>query len=261
MAAARVGEASQTRSASFTINRWYRAAAVLLGLGGLGSGGIAVFVTHLEAGPVALLLVGLVLLMIGMGGRLPSRIKIGDNEAAWEAVGDFVERVADGTPKEARLELVDALNELAAVAPDVAAVGLSTVAYKTQVVDMIHGVISTIPDRDGQLVYRLADDNRADRSDLYLESSGRIVLVEIHSSTSMLSPDSVDYLLRHMSDLAGQQHKAVAALLVSRTVLPADVLRLVGQRDDISHVVVTGTQDFDRLEKAIRNAIGLPWRS
>ncbi len=64
-----------------------------LGLIGLGAGGVAVFVTHLEAGPVALLVVGFLFLLIGMSGRMPSRLKIGDNEAAWEeAVQVFVER-------------------------------------------------------------------------------------------------------------------------------------------------------------------------
>jgi len=85
---------------------------VTLGLVGLGSGGVAVFVTHLEAGPVALLAVGLVLLLVAAGGRLPSRLKVGDSEATWDAVEEFVERVAEGVSPDQRPELVDALNDL-----------------------------------------------------------------------------------------------------------------------------------------------------
>lgn len=77
------------------VNPWSRASAIVLGLIGLAAGDAAVFITHLEAGPVALLAVGLLLLLIGMGRRMPNRLKIGDNEAAWDAVEDFVERVAD----------------------------------------------------------------------------------------------------------------------------------------------------------------------
>src|ERR1700678_3802418 len=83
---------------AMTINRWWRACLVALGLVGLGSGGVAVFVIHLEEGPVPLLPGGLILLIIGVGGRLPSRLKVGENEAAWEAVEGFVSRVADEIP-------------------------------------------------------------------------------------------------------------------------------------------------------------------
>lgn len=55
-----------------------------MGVAGLGAGGVAVFVTKLEAGPVALLAVGFLFLVVGMSGRLPNRLKIGESEAAWD---------------------------------------------------------------------------------------------------------------------------------------------------------------------------------
>src|SRR6266566_2872095 len=96
----------------------------VLGIAALGAGGAAVFITHLEAGPVALLVVGLILLLVGMSGRMPTRLKVGENEAAWEiereAVQVFVERVAEDVSVENKPELLDALGDLAEGAPDVA---------------------------------------------------------------------------------------------------------------------------------------------
>jgi hypothetical protein len=73
----------QVLRAAVQLTRPMRWAALALGLAGLGAGGAAVFITHLEAGPVALLAAGLVLALIGLGGVMPTRLKIGDNEAEW----------------------------------------------------------------------------------------------------------------------------------------------------------------------------------
>jgi hypothetical protein len=122
------------------INSWYRAVSVVLGLAGLGAGGAAVYLTHLEAGPVALLVVGLLMLLIGMAGQLPSRIRIGDNEAEWRQAeaGEIVERIADRTPSDEQQELIADLRDLAKVAPQVASPGLSAVAYQQLVTSMIY---------------------------------------------------------------------------------------------------------------------------
>jgi tetratricopeptide (TPR) repeat protein len=46
--------------------------------------GVAVFVTHVEAGPVALIAGGVLFMFIALSGVLPTRLKIGDNEAEWQ---------------------------------------------------------------------------------------------------------------------------------------------------------------------------------
>jgi uncharacterized membrane protein HdeD (DUF308 family) len=58
-----------------------RVTAYALGIASLGAGGVAVFVTYVEAGPIAPLFVGLIFMIIGLSGRLPTRLRIGDNEA------------------------------------------------------------------------------------------------------------------------------------------------------------------------------------
>jgi hypothetical protein len=110
---------------------------VVLGLIGLGSGGAAVFITQLAAGPVALLAVGLVLLLVGLGGRLPSRLKFGDNEAAWDAVETFVERAAENASPADRPGLALLLGDLAQAAPAVAAPALSAFAYEDMILGML----------------------------------------------------------------------------------------------------------------------------
>src|ERR1700730_17124592 len=105
------------RDGAITLKRFGRVTAFALGFSGLGAGGGAVFVTHLEAGPIGLLAVGLVFMIIGLSGTLPTRLKFGDNEASWEiekqAVETFVERVAETTPVANRREFLGALTDLA----------------------------------------------------------------------------------------------------------------------------------------------------
>jgi hypothetical protein len=111
-----------------------RVTAFALGIIALGAGGAAVFITHLEAGPVALLAVGLIFMIVGLAGTLPTRLKVGDNEAAWElerqAVETFVERVAEDTPVANRGELQLALGDLAEDAPRFASPIFSALAYE-----------------------------------------------------------------------------------------------------------------------------------
>jgi hypothetical protein len=122
---------------SVRLNKWYRCGVLTFGLAGLGAGGVAVFATRLEAGPVALLGIGFLFLLIGMSGQLPTRLKFGDNEAVWEAVQGFVERVTESVPEENRTSIVDALDELAYVAPDVARPALEAMGYEADVMKML----------------------------------------------------------------------------------------------------------------------------
>jgi hypothetical protein len=100
-------------AASGKLNMPSRITTFALGLTALGAGSVAVFTTHLEAGPVAMLAVGLIFMIVGLAGTLPIRLKVGDNEATWEierqAAERFVERVAD-TPVANQREFLGALS-------------------------------------------------------------------------------------------------------------------------------------------------------
>jgi hypothetical protein len=152
---------SAIRPLTVEINGWWRACAAIIGLAALGLGGLAVFVTHVEAGPVALLAVGLVLLIVAAGGRLPSRVKVGENEAAWEAaVEDFATRVVDEVPSKQAPQLAAALSELAEAVPSAAAaerLGALTgrVAYEQMVADILAEAVQEINRSTGDKKTRL----------------------------------------------------------------------------------------------------------
>jgi hypothetical protein len=65
-----------------------------------------------------MLAIGVVFTLIGISGRLPHRLKIGDNEAEWEPmVAAAVGQIADQVPGDRLDRVADALDDLATVAP------------------------------------------------------------------------------------------------------------------------------------------------
>ena len=68
---------------SGSLSRPVRACAVTIGFASPVAGGVAVFVTTAGWGAVALLAVGVTMLLIGWSGRLPNRLKFGENQAFW----------------------------------------------------------------------------------------------------------------------------------------------------------------------------------
>jgi hypothetical protein len=240
---------------------------VALGFGGLGSGGVAVFVTHLEAGPVALLAVGLVLLLVGAGGRLPSRLKWGENEAAWEeAVEDFVSRVAENAPSEQTPQLVGALNELAGVAPSAAAAGLGAVteriAYVQMVMEMLAEAVQEIS--RSQLERSTKDSvplelSLAGMGDFIQGGFNAIVSAPNGACVAVEIKRRVDVNTIETAETAAKEavKGAVKVLLISNQ----EPTQLAGVRlmasDFVHHVRVTGKDDLPKLIQAIRAAFGI----
>jgi len=72
------------RRQAIPVQTWARWVAGIFGTAGVSSGGVAVFVAHVEAGPVALIAAGVLFMFIAISGVLPTRLKIGDNEAEWQ---------------------------------------------------------------------------------------------------------------------------------------------------------------------------------
>lgn len=131
---------------SFIIDPKWRSVAVGLGVLGLGAGGVATFTADVEGGPVAMLLIGLIFMLIAMRGQLPHRVKIGDNEAAWEQVGDYVaDTIANAPPENKPTEIERAL-ELADVAPEAVARGIGKVALRDASLATFRSIVENIPD-------------------------------------------------------------------------------------------------------------------
>jgi tetratricopeptide (TPR) repeat protein len=87
------------RRQAVKIEPWARWIAGIFGVVGLGSGGAAVYLTHVEAGPVALIAGGALFLLMALSGVLPTRLKIGDNEAEWQEVAESVSNIRRQVPE------------------------------------------------------------------------------------------------------------------------------------------------------------------
>jgi hypothetical protein len=249
-----------SRPVALKISRWNRAALDVLGIAGLGAGGAAVFITHLEAGPVALLVVGMVLLLVGMSGRMPTRLKVGDNEAAWEvereAVQAFVERVAEDATIESQPELLDALGELAEGAPRVAAAGIGATAYENLVRSIIAEALYD-EGGSGHHPIKLTTQITNDRGeiDAILEGpTGRLVAIEIKNSTKAVSAESIARMYHKLFNDSRAWRGPGVMLLVTRTRLTHSAELELKKYANIHHVTFAGPQDREVLINAVREA-------
>jgi hypothetical protein len=240
---------------------------VTLGLAGLGAGGAAVFITRLEAGPVALLAVGLVLLLVGAGGRLPSRLKVGENEATWDAVEEFVERVAEGVSPEQRPELVDALNDLREAAPAAAAIGLGAVSggveYERLITDLVMQAVmeinqsAALPLKYSVESYSGVSDRKTDT--MIIGPHGDVLLVEAkYTISEYLQAALVEQVLMKASRLTTKDHphEPIRVLLISNRPLSRPAGRRV-RSADLQYVMVTSEADLPNVTDAIGAAFDL----
>ena len=103
------------------LNPRLRCGAAALGLVGVGAGGAAVFITHVEAGPAALIVAGVLFLLIAMSGVMPTRLKVGDNEAEWSSeIQEAAAAVALNAAANDQNGLENSLGRLADLSPHVA---------------------------------------------------------------------------------------------------------------------------------------------
>jgi hypothetical protein len=165
------------RRQAIKLRLWARWAAGFLGLVGLGSGGTAVYVTHIEAGPVALIAVGAVFMLVALAGVLPTRLKVGDNEAEWVEVGVAVAAVVESASAQDKSQLVTNLGRLAGIAPSAAAPALAAFDYEDFIENLIGEVLAGHPSIKFERASMDPHDGRPD-SILY-GPDGRRVIVEI----------------------------------------------------------------------------------
>jgi hypothetical protein len=233
---------------------------------GLGRG--SCFVTHLEAGPVALLAVGLILLLVGAGGRLPSRLKVGENEAAWEgAVEEFVSRVAKELPSEQAPELVYALNELAEVAPSAAVARLGAVTerftYRPVVMEMLNEAVQEINrsqlngSAKGPVPLEFSPVGTGgparDRYDAVISASnGACPLAKIAYRVDV---DTVKEIAETASKEAAKG--AVGALLISNQEPTLAAVPRLMINNFVRHIRITNKDDLPKLAGAIRAALDI----
>jgi hypothetical protein len=203
------------RPGSTIDNRW-RWVAAGLGAAVLGAGGAAVFITDLEAGPVALLLVGAVFGLVAMSGRLPSRLKVGDSEAEWATVAQYVETtVTDASPDE-KPDEVRRVAQLAVAAPYAASRALQA-GQKPP-------LTGVDPRRPGSSAARRT-----------LDAYGRHVRPHTHSWTWRVDlhdvcPKHRRRVFRHLRSRPGSRDKLVTNTKIKCTDLPPTLRGASGSR-------------------------------
>lgn len=251
-----VGVPKPTALVAIKLGHPARIAAYLLGLAGLGAGGAAVFMTHLEVGPVGLLTVGLVFMIIGLSGTLPTRLKVGDNEAAWEierqAVEMFVERVAeDVVPVVNQREFLGALNDLAEDAPRFAAPLYSALAYERIVMSMLEDAVKTLGEDVNVPSPVLEWQPRRSnvKMDAVISSTdGRTLIVELKASHRAFGRD----VLRQLQVYRDRMPGLSGGLLISRYPIRGSDLLI--QEPYTYYIVVAGREDQNELTRVIRRA-------
>jgi hypothetical protein len=248
-----------------TIDTGWRVLATFLGLLGLGAGGVAVFVTDVEAGPVALLVVGLILLMVAAGGRLPSRIKYKDTEAEW-AIEEFVERVAEAAPRQQVPAVVEALNDLRGTAPAAAAAGLSRIAslqsYEQEVSDLITQAVN---DLNALNIYEPVAFVGPPLNDMGFDAlittpgpPRNSLLVEVKLRAGQPLPTSVVNQIVggvvRFKEFVGTEG-SVRGLIVSNVGLTQQAQNYLPE--DVRSVTVASKADYPKLRDAIREGLNL----
>jgi len=262
--------ATTKRTIGQPINVWWRVASTLLALAGLASGGIATFVTHVEAGPVALITAGLILLLVAISGRMPRALRYGEAEARFEeeTVRDFVTQAAAEISTEETPEFVNALGNLASVAPRAAAAGLSAVSsrasYEQLVKTLLMDIASELPPAQVAEASTETTSLRQIGVDFQIRYNDRLVLADIRyreKPIAALTAREAWFQAHTAGDLVAGT-PTVEMLLITNQPLSKgardqmDSLRSVVS-GSLVHVLVRDASDAPNLELAVRRALGL----
>lgn len=244
------------------LNYWWRASAVALGLVGLGSGGSAVYITRLEAGPVALLAVGFLFVIIGMSGRLPTRVKFGDNEATWEeqAVQDFVEDIAARSGDEQRLEMISALGDLTDAAPRAAAPALRAMLYEDLVLTMLRQLQGESAESDSDvpafdLVQPVLTDRKPMVDALLMTPQGAGVAVEVKGLSRPLETRLLSPIKERFRILESIDHRVQLLLLITRSGLSNQAQHSAKEGFVVNHIQIEGPDEINVLADAVRDCL------
>lgn len=237
------------------LSRWERLSASVLGLGLSGAGVVAVFMTGNQAGSVALLLVGVVLLLMAINGSPLTRARYQDYELFMaRRRRDVVANMQDDSPEEARqaLQVLSTLDPGARRDPVVARV--SNHLLELEVVRRL------------QRLYQATEVSRGPLDlgvDAVVPVDGSRIGVEVAGGTGDIPLQTSD--LRRIVNRAstGRMRLGGASidglLIVTNRPLHTHMARRIR---DVSEIMPTGVvrwvdeQDDQALEAAIRELSG-----
>lgn len=174
------------------LHGFFRFLAILLGTGALTFGTIGVFFVERDWGPIALLVVGGLLVLVGMAGRIPS-LKWQDNEVTWPgdeaAAKAVVEALESGNSEEQEQKLT----RLSSIAPAVSAAILRTLGFGSRMWGSLEEAVPSL------VALQPGVEMGKWRPDAILENAGVKIPVEIRTGTADL--DTLVQSLKHAREL------------------------------------------------------------
>jgi len=232
----------------------------VLGIGGMGGGSLAVFTRTVEAGPVAMMGLGALFFLIGFSGVLPTRLKIGDNEAEWLVeVGEQLAAVAELVPPESKTQLAVALERLSHLSPLAASPAIAGLAYEELVVAMLELSLEKVnagraPDQRFMLERgALAHDSGFDA---VIKHGSRVALgVETKGYGQPVASNVIQKIVGQLQ-LHQTRTGANRVLLVTRTPLTHGATRLLNEASvKVDHVEVSNLENLEMLTEAVRRSL------
>jgi hypothetical protein len=241
------------------IDIWYRIGSIVIGLVGLGSGGAAVFLTRVEAGPVALIVAGSLFLLIGASGRLPNRLKIGDNEAEWYEVFRRVQETAEATAeatatKAVRSELDLAMQRLQQIAPEYAA-SIPSMAFLFHAVDAVKEAAAKLESVQYELC-EVAEKKYPILSGANGKRAHFVVIVDINTAgTDTFIVECITSTLPLLAEVGVDR-----LLFITKEELPRALRAVVLNNPLIETVIINYEDGVPRLMEAIASLLEIPRR-
>lgn len=231
-------------------------------------GTFAVFRVDKEAGPVALLGLGLVFFVIGLARQIPTKLSTGTAsfEFPAQAIGEAFAEVAGQLPADRSDSLVLSLEQLRQVSPEAAAIATNGLNWEVIVRRMLDEAVDTINDSD-LLGYELLLqwEVRVPPPDGYgrpLSFDGVISspVGDVAIAITHLSSASVSRRLTAWTDYQQRLHPNLGMelndrkhglLVIARSEEQLRGLDVLPSSALVSFATVTGSQDQDDLNEVI----------
>jgi hypothetical protein len=232
--------------------RWI---AGVLGVACLGAGATATFIRSVEAGPVALVAGGVLLVLVALAGYMPRRLKWGDNEAEFsiDELREYAAERIDEAPPQEQDRLVERLME---VDPPAAVSAQRARSWERTAMAMLDDVISVRHDVIATDV-AVSNDTIAARFDAVIARADgtRKAVVQANVVRSMMTPDWVDML---HAELVAAVHplEVQMMLLILNEPPPLVTQKRLLDFADIHVAIVRGRQDTPVLQVAVDRVIG-----
>ncbi len=221
------------------VEPWARVICAILGVISGGVGGWAVFKTTVEAGPVALLLIGSVFLIAAVVGVLPTTLKWGDKEVQFEG-SELAERLEQqGLTTTQKAAVADSLDQagvpaaLTAPIRDSVAVEQSTARLVVDLVERGAGNFTVHPNMG------LGQSSSPDLA--LVRSDGGLVFVDIQPRWPRWMPEVMSAQLRtRFETLSPLNQNFHGLLFLTRDAPTVDFIQ---------------TQDYVSQTEALRNRL------